>query len=45
MIDLDREREMCKLVLKLDFTAHGIMEFLSELGLIVQIQKDLRFEA
>ncbi len=34
MIDL--LRETCKSVLKLDFfTAHGIMEFLSEFGLMV----------
>jgi hypothetical protein len=31
MIDLSRE--ICKQVLKLDFTAHGIMESLSEFGL------------
>jgi hypothetical protein len=28
----DLYREICKPVLKLDFTAHGIMESLSELG-------------
>jgi hypothetical protein len=30
---ISREREICKLVLKLDFTAHGITESLSEFGL------------
>ncbi len=35
MVDLDREREMCKPVLKsADFTAHIKMESLSEFGLV-----------
>jgi hypothetical protein len=33
LLDLSPEREMCKPVSKLDFTAHGIMESLSEFGL------------
>jgi len=36
--------EICKSVLKLDFTAHGIMEYLSELGNIEtrgSIQKEV----
>jgi hypothetical protein len=33
MIDLLREKEICKPVLKLDFTVHGIMESPSEFGL------------
>jgi hypothetical protein len=30
---IDPWREICKKVLKLDFTAHGIMESLSDFGL------------
>jgi hypothetical protein len=35
MIDLERERDICKPVLKLDFTAHGIKESLSEFVFLV----------
>jgi hypothetical protein len=36
---MDLLREICKPFLKLDFTGHGIMKFLSEFGLGVHIQK------
>jgi hypothetical protein len=43
---IDLKREIFKPILKLRiFTAHGIMEFLPEFGLGIQIQKDLRFAA